>query len=131
MRAPRFVRFLAAGGTAALVNIGARIALDEVMPYVPAIVLAYGLGMATAFALNRRFVFEPSANPLGAQVGWFVAINLAAVAQTLLVSLLLARVAFPWLGMDHHPETVAHVIGVLVPVVTSYLGHARLTFRRH
>jgi putative flippase GtrA len=130
VRPPRFVLFLAAGGTAALVNIGARIVLDAFMPYAAAIVLAYVIGMATAFALNRLFVFEASSNPLRAQVAWFVAINLAAVAQTLLVSLLLARGLFPWMGMAFHPETMAHVVGVLVPVFTSYLGHARLTFRR-
>lgn len=130
MKLPRFVLFLAAGGTAALVNIGARIALDAVMPYVAAIVLAYVIGMATAFTLNRRFVFQGSTHPVATQAGWFVTVNVAALLQTLLVSLLFARLVFPWSGMDHHPETVAHVIGVVVPVFTSYLGHKHLSFRR-
>lgn len=128
MISPRFARFLLVGGFAAAVNFGSRIALDAVMPYVPAIVLAYGIGMATAFVLNRRFVFTGADNPVSHQAGWFVLVNLAAVAQTLLVSLLLARWLLPALGWTWHPETVAHAFGVAVPVVTSYIGHKRLSF---
>ncbi len=129
MRIPRFVLFLAAGGTAAAVNFLSRIALSEVMPYVPAIVLAYGLGMLTAFVLNRAFVFTGASNPMAQQVKWFVAVNLFAVLQTVVISLAFARWLFPLVGMDFHPETIAHAIGVVVPVFTSYVGHKRLSFR--
>lgn len=129
MRIPRFVRFLAAGGIAAAANFLSRIALSEVMAYVPAIVLAYCIGMLTAFLLNRVFVFTAADNPLSQQMKWFVLVNLLAVLQTVLISLLFARWLFPLAGMDFHPETLAHAIGVAVPVVTSYLGHRRWTFR--
>lgn len=129
MKIPRFVLFLAAGGTAAAANFGSRILLSEVIAYVPAIVVAYCIGMVTAFVLNRVFVFEESANSLGRQAGWFIAVNAAAVVQTVLISLLFARVVFPWAGMDTYPEAIAHAIGVIVPVFTSYLGHKHLTFR--
>lgn len=129
MKISRFVRFLAAGGIAAVANFCSRIALSEVLPYAASIVLAYCIGMATAFALNRLFVFSESSNPLSSQVKWFVLVNLAAVAQTLVLSLLFARVIFPYLGMAFHPETIAHAIGVIVPVLTSYIGHRKLSFR--
>jgi putative flippase GtrA len=129
VRLPRFVLFLAAGGVAAVANIVSRIALNTVMPYVPAIVLAYCIGMLTAFALNRAFVFTGANNPIAQQVQWFVLVNLFAVLQTLLISLLLARWLFPISGMRFHPETIAHAIGVAVPVLTSYVGHKRLSFR--
>lgn len=129
MIVPRFVRFLAAGGIAAAANFLSRIALSEVMAYVPAIVLAYGVGMLTAFVLNRAFVFTSAENPLAQQLQWFVLVNLLAVAQTVLISLVFARWLFPLAGMDWHAETLAHAIGVAVPVVTSYLGHRRWTFR--
>lgn len=127
----QFVKFVIAGGLAAITNFGSRILLNHVMPYVPAIIVAYFIGMATAFLLNRRFVFQESANTLRQQAFWFVAVNMAAVLQTVLISILLARWIFPYLGMDFHPETVAHGIGVVVPVVTSYLGHKALTFKEH
>jgi putative flippase GtrA len=125
----QFLAFLLAGGIAALANFGSRIALGLVMPYVPSIVLAYCIGMLTAFVLNRLLVFKDAGNALGQQALWFVLVNLAAVAQTVLISLLLARWLFPAIGMDFHPETLAHAAGVAVPVVTSYLGHKHLSFR--
>jgi len=124
-----FPRFLVAGGIAALVNMGSRWLLDLVLPYVPSIVLAYLIGMLTAFLLNRRFVFAPAVNGLGRQVSWFVAINVAALAQTVVVSLLLADYLLPAIGWTWQSDTIAHVTGVMVPVFTSYVGHKRLTFR--
>jgi putative flippase GtrA len=124
-----FPRFLVAGGLAALANMGSRWLLDLVLPYVPSIVLAYLVGMTTAFLLNRRFVFTASGNGLWRQVGWFTAINIAALAQTVLVSLLLSRWLLPAIGWTWQAETIAHVVGVIVPVFTSYVGHKRLTFR--
>jgi putative flippase GtrA len=124
-----FPRFLVAGGLAALANMGSRWLLDLVLPYVPSIVLAYLVGMTTAFLLNRRFVFTASGNGLWRQIGWFTAINIAALAQTVLVSLLLSRWLLPAIGWTWQADTIAHVVGVIVPVFTSYIGHKRLTFR--
>jgi len=126
----QFLLFLVAGGIAAVANFLSRIALSELMAYVPAIVLAYCVGMLTAFLLNRTFVFTAPSNSMRSQVGWFVSVNLLAVAQTVLISLLLARWLFPSVGFDFHAETVAHAIGVIVPVFTSFIGHRLLTFRR-
>lgn len=125
----QLVKFILAGGTAAAANFGSRILLSLWLPYEAAIVVAYLIGMLTAFVLNRAFVFTQVENSLRSQASWFIAINLAAVLQTLLISLLLARVLFPALGMEFHPETLAHAVGVAVPVITSYLGHRRFTFR--
>lgn len=130
MRLPQFVLFLVAGGIAAVANFGSRILLGMVMPYVASIIVAYCIGMATAFVLNRAFVFAGSVNTLHRQLGWFVLVNLAAVAQTVAFSLLFARLIFPAIGMEFHPETIAHGIGVIVPVFTSYFGHKWLSFRR-
>lgn len=125
----QFVLFLVVGGVAALANFGSRIGLNVLMPYVPSIVLAYCIGMATAFVLNRLFVFKDAQNRLGHQAMWFILVNLAAVLQTIAISLLLARWLLPAIGWAFHPETVAHAVGVVVPVVTSYLGHKHLSFR--
>ena len=55
MMSRRFLGFLVVSGFAAAVNFASRFAFDVVVPYAVAIVLAYGVGMATAFALNRRW----------------------------------------------------------------------------
>lgn len=121
--------FLLAGGIAALANIFSRMALSQFMSYVPAIILAYCVGMATAFVLNRFFVFTNSTNRFHEQALWFTIVNLAAVAQTIAISLLLLHWLLPALGIKWHRESIAHIIGVLVPVVTSYVGHKHLSFR--
>ena len=123
------VKFLLAGGIAACVNFFSRIVLGKWLPYVPSIVLAYLAGMVTAFLLNRRFVFNGAQNALHDQIFWFTAVNLAAVVQTVVVSLLLADLVFPRIGFSWHPETVAHAFGVAIPIITSYVGHKRLSFR--
>jgi putative flippase GtrA len=124
----RFVLFVLAGGTAALVNILSRIALNWVMPYEVAIIVAYLCGMTTAYLLNRYFVFAASGRGVASEYTRFALVNLAAVAQVWIVSVGLARLAFPAIGFTWHAETVAHVIGVAIPVFTSYLGHKHFSF---
>ncbi|WP_372382297.1 GtrA family protein [Xanthomonas sp. NCPPB 1068] len=128
MLSRQFTLFLLVGGLAAAVNFGSRIALGAVLNYVPSIIVAYCLGMVTAFVLNRAIVFKSASKPLHHQATWFVAINLLAVLQTILVSLALARWALPGAGLEEHAETIAHAVGVAVPVVTSYFGHKYLSF---
>ncbi|UNU10547.1 GtrA family protein [Xanthomonas translucens] len=129
MTSRKFIKFLLAGGTAAAANFGSRILLGHVMPYTGSIVAAYLIGMLTAFVLNRMFVFEAASTGLKHQAIWFTLINIAAVLQTLVCSLAFARWIFPAMGMRFHPETLAHAIGVAVPVFTSYFGHKALTFK--
>jgi putative flippase GtrA len=129
MISQRFLKFLVAGGIAALVNFGSRILLGNWMAYVPSIIVAYLLGMGTAFVLNRLFVFAKPGNRLHHQVWWFTVVNLAGVLQTIAVSVALAKYLFPLLGGVRHGETLAHAIGVAVPTVTSYIGHKYLSFR--
>lgn len=126
----RFILFIVASGLAAIANFGSRIALSHVMAYVPAIVLAYLIGMATAFLLNRAYVFKDANKPLASQVMWFVTVNALALLQTLVVSLLFSHYVFPCMGLTFHPETLAHALGVIAPAVVSYFGHKHFTFRK-
>ena len=107
-----------------------RIALNWVMPYEVAIVVAYLCGMTTAYLLNKYFVFAASGRAVASEYLRFALVNLAAVAQVWIVSVGLARFVFPAIGFAWHAETVAHVIGVAVPVFTSYLGPQAFLVRR-
>ena len=129
MISKQFVKFVLAGGFAAIVNFGSRIVLSLWISYVPAIVLAYCIGMLTAFVVNKLFVFQDSVDGLHHQASWFVLINLVAVLQTVLISVLFADYLLPLIGMRWHPESVAHAIGLAIPVFTSFIGHKYLTFR--
>lgn len=125
----QFALFLVAGGLAACVNFFSRMLLSHWLAYSAAIVAAYVLGMITAFVLNRLLVFKQVSHSMRHQVFWFTMVNLAAVLQTLAISLLLAQWLFPRIGFLWHPETVAHAFGVGVPVVTSFVGHKYLSFK--
>ncbi|XHS80296.1 GtrA family protein [Burkholderiaceae bacterium UC74_6] len=125
----QFLVFLFTGGFAAAVNFGSRILFNQWMGYSAAIVLAYLVGMATAFLLARQFVFTDGKQSLHHSVMYFVLINLVAVLQTWVVSVGLANYMLPALGIEHFVPEIAHAVGVIVPVFTSYLGHKHLSFR--
>jgi putative flippase GtrA len=125
----RFIRFLLTGGIAAGVNVLSRWLLDFVVIYEVAIGLAYFMGMTTAFVLARMFVFEAEADDTKGQYVRFALVNVVAFIQVWCISVGLARVVFPVMGLTWQAETIAHVIGVVSPVVTSYLAHKRFSFR--
>ena len=126
--ANQFARFLAAGGIAAAVNILSRIALNLMMSYEAAIVVAYLCGMITAYVLSKLLVFAPSGRTIHHEFLRFTIVNLVALAQVWIVSVGLARIIFPVIGFAWHAETLAHIVGVAVPTITSYLGHRYFSF---
>lgn len=125
----QFLRFLLAGGSAAAANYGSRFLFNRWMTYEQAIVMAYLVGMIVAFVLMRSHVFGARAKAMGPQIVKFIAVNLLAVAQTLVISIALARWGLPAVGVIHQAEALGHLAGVLFPVITSYFGHKLLTFR--
>lgn len=128
----RFGSFVLVGGFAALVNWLSRIAFSSMgLGYTLAIVCAYVIGMATAYVLNKRFVFEASGRTAQSEVWRFVLVNVVALAQVWAVSVVFERWLLPAMGWDWRPEEVAHAIGVISPVLTSYLGHRYFTFRKN
>lgn len=130
----RFVRFLLAGGLAAICNFGSRFIYSIFVDFSLAVVLAFVTGLATGFLLNRLYVFTTSRNPVMEQMSWFLVINLLALAQTWGLSVYLAGVLPELLFSGEASgqkwgEAIAHGAGILLPVFTSYLGHRYLTFR--
>jgi putative flippase GtrA len=125
----QFAVFLLTGGFAALVNFASRILYSRWMSYSNAILLAYVTGMITAFVLARIFVFRGGRNDVMRSALIFTAVNVVAVLQTWLISLLLAYEVLPWMGVRRFVPEVAHAVGVAFPVFTSYLGHKFWSFR--
>ena len=128
-RSSEFIRFVATGAVAAGVNVAVRIPLGRVMPYSASIIVAYIVGMTTAFVLARLFVFRPAPGSAAGEYMRFALVNMVSLVQVLLVSILTDRIMVSWWGMTWHVRTVAHVMGVTSPVVTSYYGHKLFSFR--
>jgi putative flippase GtrA len=129
LMSPRFFKFLIAGGFAAAVNFGSRIVFSLWLPFSAAIVLAYIVGMITAFVLTKTFVFTESVQSTSKSAVYFVLVNVVAVLQTWAVSVLMAYYALPWMHVTWHAKEIAHFFGVVVPVFTSYIGHKKWSFR--
>jgi putative flippase GtrA len=125
-----FVRFLLTGGFAAGVNVLSRFLFSMAMDFRWAVIVAYLCGMATAWILSRLFVFGASGRSRWAEFARFGVVNIFAAAQVWLVSVGLAEYAFPAVDFTWRPHDVAHLIGVVIPVFTSYLGHKHFSFSR-
>lgn len=123
-----FLIFLLTGGSAAAVNFGSRIVYNQWLSFSNAVIVAYITGMITAFVLARVFVFRHSTQALHVSALRFVAINLLAVLQTWGVSMLMAYQILPAFGISRWVPELAHAVGVMIPVFTSYLGHKYWSF---
>lgn len=126
---PQFRVFLLTGGTAAAVNIGSRILYSHWCSLSVAVTLAYLSGMVTAFVLARLFVFKQSTQSMGRSIVMFSLVNGVAYLQTLGLTVLFAEYLFPAWHFVWRAEFVAHTIGVVAPVFTSYIGHKRFSFK--
>jgi putative flippase GtrA len=125
----QFLLFLVTGGIAALVNVGSRICYNYWLSFSTSIVLAYLTGMITAFVLAKQFVFSNSQQPLHRSAAWFVMVNGVAILQTWVISMSFAYYVLPFFRVVLFAKEIAHLIGVMVPVASSYVGHKRFSFR--
>lgn len=125
----QFLTFLVTGGTAATVNFGSRLLYNRWLDYSTSVIVAYITGMVTAFTLARLFVFKESEQSVPKSAFFFVLVNLVAVAQTWAISMGLAYWLLPAMGVTRGAPEIAHAVGIVVPVFTSYLGHKRWSFR--
>jgi putative flippase GtrA len=125
----QFWRFLVAGGAAAAANFGSRFLFSQWLRYEWAIVLAFFVGLTLGFSLMRGYVFGASGKPIVPQLAMYLTVNLLALLQTMLVSIVLDRWVLRSLGSVSLAQALAHLVGVLVPTVTSYFGHRTATFK--
>ena len=125
----QFLVFVLVGGFAALVNFFSRILYNTQLNYEWAVFYAYLTGMLTAYMLSRYLVFGPSMRSKRSELFRFAIINLIAVVQVWGISVGLARYIFPWIEFNYYPYEIAHLIGLSIPVFSSYLGHKYFSFK--
>ena len=128
MNKKEFILFVAAGGFAALVNFVSRIIFNFWFSFEVSVVLAYLIGMITAYILTKIFVFKAKSVGLVSSSIKFTIVNILAVLQTYFISVYL----YYWLNnninLDYNKE-IAHFVGIAFPVITSYIGHKYYSFK--
>lgn len=125
----QFAIFLLVGGTAAAAQWLSRFAFNAILPYAGAVAAAYGVGVLVAFELNRRFVFPNTMGRRRAQFARFLLVNAVSFTLVWLVSMLLGEILLPKVMERQWGEAVGHGLGILSPVLLSYLLHKHFTFR--
>lgn len=128
----KFLLFLLCGGIAALANIYSRVIFNKFLSYKVSIVLAFFIGLLVAFLLFKFVVFKKkNLHNLNKEIVKFIIVNALALIQTFVVSLVFADYIFVWCNLSYHRYDIAHIIGVVTPVVTSYIFHSVFTFREN
>lgn len=130
-KSKQFISFIIAGGFAALINFGSRFIYNEYISFGNAIILAYITGMITAFILNKLFVFSKSDHSTKKEFFYFTLVNLVAIIQTYIISVGLVNYIFPSISFTFYPNSIAHGIGIIFPVFTSFIGHKYFSFRKN
>lgn len=131
MQIPQPVRFLLAGGVAALINWLVRFPLSHVMPFAAAVAVANVIGMVCGFLSYRFFVFPDSTRLIAHQVRDFIVVNLVSMIVVVLVSVLFADYLLPLLGWRWQVEAISHAMGIAAGAVSNYFGHRQFSFARH
>ena len=124
----QFVGFLLVGVVSTGCNLASRYVFEWVSNYEIALIGANTVGVLSAFFLNRWWVFKTARQPVLAALARFTLVNLAGIAVSWVAAVLMYRQLFPALGMQWHPDLVAHALGIAVPVLPNYLAHRHWTF---
>ena len=129
-----FVRFVATGSIAAISNLAAVWAFQQVVRYEIAVVLGYLVGMVVAFILFQRVMFNTpgvklTRPVLARRIFRFTVVNMVGLALCWLVSIAMLYTVLPALHWTYLPDRIANLFGVAVPAFSSYFGHKFWTYR--
>ena len=126
--AHKFVRFVFAGGVSVLFNLCARAIFSLFFSYQIAIVLAYVIGMATAWFLMRILVFQTTKQRADGEIMRFLLVNIIGLAQVSVISSLLVGRVDKMVNNIATSEALAHLLGLISIVFTSYILHSKFTY---
>lgn len=124
----QFLRFLCAGGIAALANWLSRMVLSQWLSFEWAVALAYGVGMTVAFLLNRVLVFPHSDRPVHQQLRDFVLVNLGSFPVVWACAIVF-EAGLRQAGLRVYTEPIAHGIAIAMPMFAAFLIYKFVAFR--
>jgi putative flippase GtrA len=125
----QFFRFLIVGGVALVIHWLARILLNEWMSFNAAIITAYGVGIATAYILNKKYVFPLSKQARHREVMIFVAVNIGAFPVVWALAVLFGDIILTrFLSVDI-ARALGHGAAITTPVFVNFALHKFVTFK--
>lgn len=124
-----FVSFLLVGGFAAAAQWLSRFGFNLIMPYAGAVGAAYLVGLVIAFELNRRYVFPQGRDRGSERFARFILVNAASFVMVWTVSMVLGQLFLPRVMPETWALATGHAVGILSPVLLSYILHKHFTFR--
>ena len=125
----QIIKFIISGGSAALANVVSRIVFSIFFSYEISILLAFFVGLITAFVLMRKYVFVIKKSSLLRQITRFVFVNLLSLTLTYLITFTLKYLIGFILNSIEIIELLAHLGGVSFPVMSSFFAHKYFTFQ--
>ncbi len=123
-----FLRFLAVGSSAAIINWITRITISTWVPFSIAIILSYFLGMCYAFILNKIFVFPGSNRETKKQIRDFLITNAISLPIVWSLSLTLKSLLENELGFYIYSEEIAHLLALSAPMLMSFSIYKFIAF---
>lgn len=123
----QFLRFLLVGTAAAMLHWLARYGLSAWMSFPLAVALAYIVGIAVAFELNRRLVFPASNRPMAKQARDFIFVNLAFFPVVWGAALWFKKLLQQF-GVNYFADGIAHGLAISLPVLMTFLIYKFITF---
>ena len=121
----QLVRFLAVGAAGYVVNLAVYTAAvhGADTDYRLAAVLAFGVALATTFALNRRYTFEATGDPLHHEATRYLLVSLVGFATNLAALTALVDVAML-------AKVPAQAIAIVLAAPVNFAGQRLWTFAR-
>jgi putative flippase GtrA len=123
----QFIYFLFAGSTAAFVNFTSRLLLRSYMDIVFSAVIAYSLGLLTAFVLYKKLVFPFSEKPLNFQLRRFLSIQIGFMPIVIIIFMTLSDI-LDTIGFGNLSEPLAHAISIGMPALITFLLYKLFVF---
>lgn len=127
----QFFLFLLAGAAGAGVNFISRIYLNIFFSFENSVLISCLFGMGTAFFISKNFVFSKSSNTLFKSAAIYCGINAISILQTWAVSMMTFRLIYNVPHLKLYCYEISHLLGLAVPVFTSYYGNKYLTFKKN
>lgn len=123
----QFLLFMLVGATAATLHWLARYVISIWLSFPLAVALAYFVGIAVAFGLNRKYVFPSSSRPVQKQARDFMVVNLIFFPVVWSASIFIRRFLNE-IGVVLYADGIAHGLAITIPVFMTFLIYKFIAF---